>query len=186
MALIHDDDLTTIGGGFTTQPEELMTLLRSSLPTIQEFECGTLYDDKCGSRADVETIKVATLSKHIFQNPEGGTSPPRRTFSNRSYNFDISVPIPVDISAPQAVDSPSSDPIRDLNNFLQEVRGHNLVPFLQFTNVQSGQNTQAIYTGTYFFRGIAVGKGTGVAIRAAKRLAAMQALQYFHTYGIPE
>ena len=56
MALVHDDDLTTIGGGvclsdlsiityasrllLTTQPDELMALMRSSLPTIQEFECG--------------------------------------------------------------------------------------------------------------------------------------------------
>jgi len=77
----------------------------------------------------------------------------------------------------------AGDPNRDLGNFLQEV---NLVPLLQFTCVQAGPNNQPIHTGTYTFRDVVVGQGSGTTIASAKRAAATQALQYFRTSGIPE
>jgi len=169
MALIHGEDLTLIGDGFTTQPDLLIALLRSSLPTIQQFECGLLYDDESGSRADVETIKVATLSKHVFQNPGGESSPSDWTF-----------PIYGSYSS-------SSDSVIELNNFLQEVkRPVNLAPFLHFTSVQTGPDNQATHAGTYTFRGVVVGRGSGLSKAYAKRAAAEGAMWYFRIHGIPE
>jgi len=79
------------------------------------------------------------------------------------------------------------DPIRDLNNYLQRVmRGVNLVLFLSFTAVKEGPDNQPVHTGTYKFRGKVVGTGVGPAIAIAKRIAATQALQYFHANGIPQ
>jgi hypothetical protein len=69
--------------------------------------------------------------------------------------------------------------------------------------VQSGPNDQAKHTFTYtcrrilYFlpiyivdmipavRNVDVGVGEGTAKAIARRAAAVQALQYFHTYGIP-
>lgn len=41
MALVHDDDLTYIGGDvwLSSQPDELMDRLRGSSPAIQQFQC---------------------------------------------------------------------------------------------------------------------------------------------------
>jgi len=78
------------------------------------------------------------------------------------------------------------DPIRELNNYLNEIHNpENLIPFLQFSTVQSGPNSQAIHTATYTFYGIVVGIGTGTTISSAKRNAATHALLYFRTQGIP-
>ncbi|KAI9508136.1 hypothetical protein F5148DRAFT_1284396 [Russula earlei] len=78
------------------------------------------------------------------------------------------------------------DPVRDLNNFLQEVRKpENLVPLLRFTSVQTGPNNEAKHHGTYSFRGVNVGTGIGNTKAIARRGAAVQALVYFRTHGIP-
>ena len=44
----------------------------------------------------------------------------------------------------------TSDPVRDLNNFLQEVRApKDLAPLLEFASVQAGPGHQAVHAGTY-------------------------------------
>ncbi|KAF8270942.1 hypothetical protein EI94DRAFT_1797546 [Lactarius quietus] len=79
-----------------------------------------------------------------------------------------------------------SDPVQELNNFLQQVqKPTNLTQFLQYRNEQVGPNNQAVHHGTYLFRGVVVGTGAGTAIGLAKRAAATQALQYFQTHEIP-
>ncbi|KAH9071596.1 hypothetical protein EDB83DRAFT_2517415 [Lactarius deliciosus] len=80
----------------------------------------------------------------------------------------------------------SSDPVRDLNNFLQGQPNGNLTALLQFRSEQTGPNNQATHQVTYTFRGVVVGTGIGTTINLAKRAAAIQALQYFRTQGIPE
>ncbi|KAH9998293.1 hypothetical protein BJV77DRAFT_1064820 [Russula vinacea] len=77
------------------------------------------------------------------------------------------------------------DPVRDLNNYLQGQPG-NLTQHLNFATEKTGPDSQAKHTGTYTFRGVVVGTGEGTRKAAAKRAAAVQALQYFHAYGIPE
>ena len=44
----------------------------------------------------------------------------------------------------------SSDPVRDLNNYLQVVKqGQNLAPYLSFSSQQTGLNNRAIHVGIY-------------------------------------
>jgi len=79
-----------------------------------------------------------------------------------------------------------SDPVHDLNTYLYEIQGpKNLVPLLHFTSVQTGPSRQTVHTGTYTFRGVVVGTGQSKIIGVAQRAAAMEALQYFYTHGIP-
>ncbi|KAN0128579.1 hypothetical protein V8E53_013624 [Lactarius tabidus] len=79
-----------------------------------------------------------------------------------------------------------SDPVRDLNNYLQEVqKPTNLTQFLRFSSEQMGPSNQAIHQGTYIFRNVVVGTGVGTAISLARSAAATQALQYFRVNGIP-
>ncbi|KAH9002436.1 hypothetical protein EDB86DRAFT_2827380 [Lactarius hatsudake] len=72
-----------------------------------------------------------------------------------------------------------SDPVRDLNNFLQGHPSGNLTSLLRFRNEQTGPNNQATHQGTYTYltvnafaavRGVIVGTGRGTAIGVAKRL----------------
>ncbi|KAI0248821.1 hypothetical protein BJV78DRAFT_1284476 [Lactifluus subvellereus] len=82
--------------------------------------------------------------------------------------------------------SSMADPVRDLNNYLQEIqKPTNLAPLLQWSCVQNGPNHQATHIGTYTFRNVVIGRGEGVTINLAKSVAATQGLQYLHTNGIP-
>ncbi|KAI0248820.1 hypothetical protein BJV78DRAFT_1284475 [Lactifluus subvellereus] len=78
------------------------------------------------------------------------------------------------------------DPVRDLNNYLQEIqKPTTLVPFLRFSSVQQGPNHQAVHVGTYTFRDVVIGTGEGISKGIARNAAATQGLQYLHTHGIP-
>lgn len=42
------------------------------------------------------------------------------------------------------------DPVRDLNNYLQEIKKpENLTQYLSFSSQQTGQKDKAVHTGTY-------------------------------------
>ncbi|KAI0248819.1 hypothetical protein BJV78DRAFT_1284474 [Lactifluus subvellereus] len=82
--------------------------------------------------------------------------------------------------------SSMADPVRDLNNYLQEVQdGIDLTPFLHFTKKQMGPNNQAVHTVTYTFKNVEIGTGRGTSIGQAKSAAATQGLRYLRTRGIP-
>ncbi|KAI0273157.1 hypothetical protein BGY98DRAFT_936372 [Russula aff. rugulosa BPL654] len=81
-----------------------------------------------------------------------------------------------------------SDPVRDLNNYLQEVnKGENLTKDLTFstTDEQTGENNQVIHTGRYTFRTVTIGMGKGTSKAAARRVAATKGLEYLKANGIP-
>lgn len=71
---------------------------------------------------------------------------------NRTYNISLYFPCLVRDSPHVLllVSNKSADPVRDLNNFLQQVqKPTNLVPFLHFNSEQQGPNNQATHTVTY-------------------------------------
>jgi hypothetical protein len=156
--------------------------LRRCLSTYSK----TLVEDRLHPNASFPVIGTTPVSNTVFHPVP------------QAHNLD-----PIDISYSED----NLDPVRDLNNFLQ-VRA--LVPWLKFANVQTGPNNQAVHTGTYTcepvshpppsssscrpviltltapVRGVVIGKGSGTTIASAKRVAAVRALQYFRTHGIPE
>ncbi|KAI0306877.1 hypothetical protein B0F90DRAFT_1813737 [Multifurca ochricompacta] len=80
-----------------------------------------------------------------------------------------------------------ADPVRDLNNYLQEVQQpNNLAPLLPLQPSKRGRITrQSMKSPIFVLRNVVVGKGNGTAIGLAKRAAATQALRYFYANGIP-
>ncbi|KAI0254724.1 hypothetical protein BJV78DRAFT_1182421 [Lactifluus subvellereus] len=70
------------------------------------------------------------------------------------------------------------DPVRDLNNFLQEHPGGSLSRELKWNSARAEPEHGAIYHVTAVFRGVNVGVGHGSSLGSAKRAASVQALEY--------
>ncbi|KAI0248818.1 hypothetical protein BJV78DRAFT_1156244 [Lactifluus subvellereus] len=76
------------------------------------------------------------------------------------------------------------DPVRDLNNYLQGHPKGNLTPSFSWCMSRSGPDHQATHYATAKFEGAEIGHGRSFSIGNAKRLAAMEALQYLRaTHG---
>lgn len=77
-----------------------------------------------------------------------------------------------------------SDPVRDLNNYLQAHRSGNLTPQFSWEMSKEGPNHQITHRAIAKFRGVEVGHGKGVSMGLAKKEAAITALQYLKTSGV--
>ncbi|KAN0140806.1 hypothetical protein V8E53_001250 [Lactarius tabidus] len=79
-----------------------------------------------------------------------------------------------------------SDPVRDLNNYLQGHQNSSLRSQFSWVLRQEGPNHQVTHhaTATCEFRGNDIGHGRGSAPSLAKRDAAIQALQHLRAKGI--
>lgn len=145
-----------------------MALLRSSLPTIRQFECGTSL---------TVSYPCAYVLKRIHTKAPCMTTPDREpmwkqlklrrclsTYSKTLVEDRLHPNAPFPVIATTLVSnsvfhpvlqahnldlidiSDSEDPVRDLNNFLQVGA---LVPWLMFSSVQTGPCNQAVHIGTY-------------------------------------
>jgi hypothetical protein len=149
-----------------------MALLRSSLPTIRQFECGTFLTVSYPCAYVLKRIhtKAPCMTTRPDREPMWKQLKLRRCLSTYSKTpvddrlhpnapFPVIATIPVSNTVfhpvPQAhnldhidisYSEGNSNPVRDLNNFLQ-VRA--LVPWLKFASVQTGPHNQAVHTGTY-------------------------------------
>ncbi|KAH9071597.1 hypothetical protein EDB83DRAFT_259615 [Lactarius deliciosus] len=77
-----------------------------------------------------------------------------------------------------------SDPVRNLNNYLQAHPSGNLTPQFSWEMSKEGPNHQITHHAIAKFRGVEVGRGKGVSMGLAKRDAANIALQCLRTSGV--